>query len=451
MAGRGARSSSPTSCIGRWRNLSASFLLLLFCSLRVAFVASDADFIPGPEAQGMQFSEEEANKPAGPPTSLVNDITRANGRTGPPPPTNSWGIVQTRKTQFITPDRKNFYVNGYNSWGLAGRGGTPEGRQRVINLLDAGQALGLTVVRIMAGNLGAFVVQSGPSNFSETALRDFDWLMNECSKRQIRLLVMFGNNWSIKLQYQSWLPANERGTSEDVFYTNPRAKSWFKGLLSKVITRNNTVNGIKYSDDPTVFGWQLLNEPRCNSDKTGASLISWTSEMAAFVKSLDRKHMVSIGSEGFYGPSLPQRVYANSGPGWPAEQGNDFVAEHRVANIDFVTVHLYAQLWMGETDDAKFVFADKWLKAHLQDGRGGIKKPMLIEEFGWMTDIPKRDLMFRQVFAYSLNATKAGYSAGTLFWSFEDHDGTWNVNFNTHASTLKIVKEHSDNLRKLSR
>ena len=28
-----------------------------------------------------------------------------------------------------------------------------------------------------------------------------------------------------------------------------------------ILTRKNTVNGIRYKDDPTIFGWETINEP----------------------------------------------------------------------------------------------------------------------------------------------------------------------------------------------
>ena len=48
-----------------------------------------------------------------------------------------------------------------------------------------------------------------------------------------------------------------------------------------------------------------MNEPRCKADPTGDMLNAWIAEMAAFFKSIDPVHLLSIGSEGFFGPSAP--------------------------------------------------------------------------------------------------------------------------------------------------
>jgi mannan endo-1,4-beta-mannosidase len=30
-----------------------------------------------------------------------------------------------------------------------------------------------------------------------------------------------------------------------------------------VVGRVNSVNGLRYRDDPTIFAWNIMNEPRC--------------------------------------------------------------------------------------------------------------------------------------------------------------------------------------------
>lgn len=65
-------------------------------------------------------------------------------------------------------------------------------------------------------------------------------------------------------------------------------------------------------------------------------------EMASFVKSIDRNHLLEAGLEGFYGQTTPQRRSLN-----PAgfEIGTDFIANNRIPGIDFATVHSYPDQW----------------------------------------------------------------------------------------------------------
>ena len=59
------------------------------------------------------------------------------------------------------------------------------------------------------------------------------------------------------------------------FYTDATIKGWFKDYISTLVTRRNTKNGIVYRDDPTIFGWELANEPSNWGDESGTILTVW--------------------------------------------------------------------------------------------------------------------------------------------------------------------------------
>ena len=66
--------------------------------------------------------------------------------------------------------------------------------------------------------------------------------------------------------------------------------------------------------------------------------------MVIYVKSMDPKHLLEIGLEGFYGPSTPDKVQFN--PNTYAQQvGTDFIRNHQVLGVDFASVHIYADSW----------------------------------------------------------------------------------------------------------
>lgn len=45
--------------------------------------------------------------------------------------------------------------------------------------------------------------------------------------------------------------------------------------------------------------WDLINEPVCRDCAPG-TIAGWVKEMAAYVKGLDSKHLLTVGEEGFY-------------------------------------------------------------------------------------------------------------------------------------------------------
>ena len=63
--------------------------------------------------------------------------------------------------------------------------------------------------------------------------------------------------------------------------------------------------------------------------------------MAAYVKSLDSNHLLTIGEEGFYGTqNKPKSDYANPKmvDTWAANQGQDFLLNH-LAPVGFPSFH----------------------------------------------------------------------------------------------------------------
>lgn len=66
--------------------------------------------------------------------------------------------------------------------------------------------------------------------------------------------------------------------------------------------------------------------------------------MAFHVKSIDPVHLLEIGTEGFYGPSTPERLQNNPNT-FAAQVGTDFIRNHRALGIDFASAHIYPDSW----------------------------------------------------------------------------------------------------------
>lgn len=71
-------------------------------------------------------------------------------------------------------------------------------------------------------------------------------------------------------------------------------------------------------------------------------LQQWVKEMAAHVKSIDNNHLLEIGLEGFYGGTTPEKKQFNPSN---LEYGSDFIANNLIPEIDFASIHIYAEQW----------------------------------------------------------------------------------------------------------
>ncbi|GBG58652.1 hypothetical protein CBR_g53 [Chara braunii] len=386
---------------------------------------------------------------------IIRRVSKAQRR--PYNPRKHWGIVKRNGLIFQTPDGKDFLVSGWNTRDLMYNCLTPAGRARAVNILKQARSMGLTVVRMMTCNDGSRFpyVQPSGTTFNETILVALDYLVDQASKLGVRILAVFGNNWESKAQYGDWLKQATQKSSiiPDDMFREPLAKQWFKLMAEKVVMRRNTVNRRLYREDPTIFAWEVFNEPRCVSDTSGNTLVNWLAEMGEYIKSLDKQHMLTSGVEGFYGQSDRTRWVFNPAVDWPANQGNDFLRETAISHFDFTTVHIYPQLWNFTTFDNQMIFTASWIKAHVDDCVR-LNKPMLLEEFGWgKYEREQRDRFFTVAFRESLAAMKQKRLGGTMFWALEDSEGFfsgWGVYYSRDINTtVKIISDYSNEVNKL--
>lgn len=107
--------------------------------------------------------------------------------------------------------------------------------------------------------------------FNESGLRHLDLVLATAARYKIRLILCLTNNWvdfGGMDQYVRWEAlANAsyaaEGPRHDDFYSRPWQRAAYAAYVTHVATRTNSVTGLAYKDDPTIFAWELANEPRC--------------------------------------------------------------------------------------------------------------------------------------------------------------------------------------------
>ncbi|XP_062166812.1 mannan endo-1,4-beta-mannosidase 6 [Alnus glutinosa] len=372
-----------------------------------------------------------------------------------------WLMVQKKGNQFVVDDQP-FYVNGFNTYWLMVFAADESTRVKVTDVFKQASSVGLTVCRTWAFNDGQWrALQKSPSVYDEEVFKALDFVVSEAKKYKIRLILSLTNNWDAyggKAQYVKWgKAAGLNLTSDDDFFSDPTLQSYYEAHVKTVLNRVNTVTNITYKDDPTILAWELMNEPRCISDPTGNKLQGWIQKMAVYVKSIDPKHLVEIGLEGFYGPSAPDRVQFN--PNTYAQQvGTDFIRNHQVLGVDFASVHIYADSWISQSiSDAHLQFTKSWIEAHIEDAEKYLGMPVVFAEFGVSTKDPGynssyRDALLTTVYTTLLNSTKKGGSgAGSLLWQLfpegtDYMDDGYAIFLSKSASTSKIISLQSTRL-----
>ncbi|KAL3568832.1 hypothetical protein D5086_028722 [Populus alba] len=123
-----------------------------------------------------------------------------------------------------------------------------------------------------------------------------------------------------------------------------------------------------------------MNEPRCSSSSSAPALQAWIAEMAAYIKSLDKRHLVTVGLEGFYGLSTTNKSEVNPGI-WAASLGSDFIPNSAISNIDFASVYAYPDSWIPHGDlEERTSYLSDWVDSHISDGDIALRKPVLFTE-----------------------------------------------------------------------
>ncbi|XAR64137.1 Mannan endo-1,4-beta-mannosidase [Bertholletia excelsa] len=371
------------------------------------------------------------------------------------------GFVGTRGVQFVL-NGAPFYANGFNAYWLMYMGSDPSQRSKVSSAFEEARSHGLSVARTWAfGDGGYRPLQYSPGSYNEQTFQGLDFVVSEARRYGIKLILSLVNNYENfggKKQYVDWARSQGQNlASDDDFFTNPVVKGYYKNHIKAVLTRRNSITGVMYKDDPTIMAWELMNEPRCLSDPSGRTIQVWIAEMASHVKSIDGKHLLEAGLEGFYGESSPQKQQYN--PNF--QVGTDFIADNQIPGIDFATVHSYPDVWLaGTSDETQLSFLTNWANTHIHDAQNALRKPLLFAEFGksWKDpgyDPAKRDLLFNTVYSSIYSSARGGGAAGGgLFWqllapgmdSFRDG---YEIVLSEGSSTANLIAEEAQKMNKI--
>ena len=304
-------------------------------------------------------------------------------------------FVRVENGHFVK-DGKPYYFVGTNFWygailGSEGQGGN---RERLVKELDLMKSMGIDNLRILVGSDGERGVktkveptlQEAPGVYNDTILAGLDYLLQEMGKRGMVAVLYLNNSWEWSGGYGYYLEQAGEGKQprpDEAGYqafmeamakyaTNEKAHQLFYDYVRFILGRTNRYTGLAYKDDPAIMSWQIGNEPRAFSKEALPAFEKWLAEASALIRSLDPDSLIE---------NLPRAK----------ENTKDYIDRH----LDICAI---------------------------------IKKPLVMEEFGYPRDGFKFDLgtptqgrdgFYEYVFSLvGDNAEDGGYFAGCNFWGW---------------------------------
>lgn len=338
---------------------------------------------------------------------------------------------------------KPYYFIGTNFWYapiLASQGAGGD-RERLSRELDALAAAGVTNLRVLVGADGAEgitskvepTLQRAPGDYNDALLDGLDYFMQQLGERGMKAVLYLNNSWEWSggySQYLAWAGGGEAPVPavdgwpaymEFVrgFIPDMRARKLFDDHVRFIVGRTNRYTGLKYTEDPAIFSWQIGNEPRAFCAENKEAFAEWIGATARLIRSLDPNHMISTGSEGIWGceedASLAERI-------------------HAFPEISYVNLHIWPYNWNWVSADA---MAEKlgdakansreYIDRHL-DFAARLGKPVVIEEFGFPRDgfrfdrgssTELRDSYYEYIFdLVAASKAEGGLLAGCNFWGW---------------------------------
>ncbi|MCG8348078.1 MAG: cellulose binding domain-containing protein [Chloroflexales bacterium] len=274
--------------------------------------------------------------------------------------------------------------------------------------------------------------------YNEAQFMLFDYIIESARAHNVRLLPVFENYWEAyggideRLRWEGLTGGHP---DRAVFFDKTKCPGCFtqyKNYVNYVLNRVNHYSGIAYKDDPIIFAWELMNEPRyqdvsAEENVSGATLRAWVDEMGAYIKSIDSNHMLGTGLEG-HGTRY----------GFGGDEGNPFIYIHQSPYIDFTSAHPYpTEEWADMTIEETRNLIHAWIS----DSHNVVGKPFFMGEFNSHTGTRTE---WWNAF-YSQLEIDGGN--GSAFWWYAENSNDPKFSVTKDSPELAIFRQHSANMK----
>lgn len=398
-------------------------------------------------------------------------------------------FIRIKENHFIKNEKKYNYI-GANYWYGGMLGAKNGNRERLIKELDELKALGITNLRVMASAEGGDqdytvipATQPSQGKYNQELLEGLDFFLNELRKRNMDAVLYLTNNWEWSGGMAKYLEWNGYGTVPNPnlgpyswpefmaytaqFHSCEPCKKDFLNHVKYMLNRKNTVNGIPYTHDKTIMAWEVANEPRIWNIENENAFTNWLNEVVETIKTIDKNHLVTTGSEGRAGSN------------------DDIVAferTHNNPNIDYLTMHIWPKNWtwynVNDEKNSTEIAINKteaYIDEHIIVAQK-LKKPLVLEEFGFPREkesldknssVDNRNRYYEFIFEKMKASIQKGLPFNGLnFWGYgglgknNPNNGKWNLGndftadppqepqglnsvFSSDKSTLSLIKKYN--------
>jgi len=407
-------------------------------------------------------------------------------------------FVSVKGHQFYKDQKPYTYV-GANYWygGLLSVVKGEAGKNRLQQELDFLEKNGITNLRVLVsaeGKPGNYTysvpeaAQPVQGQYNENLLKGLDYFLQQLGKRKMTAVLFLTNNWQWSggfdqyLQWNGYGPGplpntpdytwdkNKAYTSQ--FYNCDPCKTALDKYVSYIIKRTNSYTRKKYTDDTAIMAWELANEPRPMMSSSNNAYLKWITNTADLIKSLDKNHLVTTGSEGDIAADFDKGIYT---------------AAHSNKSIDYLTIHIWPKNWSWYKDtsiNAGFNDVLKnttdYIERHMAIAKQ-LNKPLVIEEFGLPRDqhsfSPEigttwRNKYYDYMFSFWKNSSATGgVINGINFWAVggiaqgkpaqkywwkhgddylgdppQEEQGLYSV-FNSDDDTWKVIRKYTKSIK----
>ncbi len=332
------------------------------------------------------------------------------------------GFVQTRGGRFVV-DGKPFRFIGANVAVMYRN----DDRARMPETLRVAAQDGVRVVRVWAYGEGGedspiksvggdredwprqHPFRTRPGEWNEEAFVHLDRVIAEAARNKLYVQLCLTNWWRDTggvTQYLSWAGITDAADDKQpfginveralLFYSNEETRRLYRQHVERIVTRRNSVTGVLYKDDPTIMGYELMNEAQAPTGMRHARR-AWVAEMSDYIRSLDADHLITPGTWGYRS----------------AWERREWLAEHQLPNVDFVDVHNYPRDDLDSYVESPAALQE--FMANRVAASYSIGKPLVFGEFGMGPEGYKGLSAADWYRAFVEGAARNGAS-GAMFW-----------------------------------